>query len=220
MSSKAIYTQYCVYLTIYHGNKLPPFYIGSTSSKILSSGYNGSVCSVKYKDVWKEERKLNPHLFKTRIISTHMNRQDAYSKEEKLQKHLDVVRSPLYINCSFAIERFDNTGVKLSIEHKAKLSIATKGIPKSDLTKQRMKKPKSVEHNKKVSITKTLMKPVICPHCLLSGNKAVMNRFHFNKCKLNPNYKGDDILVCPHCDKSGRSNMPRYHFDNCKNKTQ
>ena len=31
---------YCVYLTIYTGNKLPPFYIGSTSLKKINKGYN------------------------------------------------------------------------------------------------------------------------------------------------------------------------------------
>jgi hypothetical protein len=207
---------YCVYLTIYSGNKLPPFYIGSSSVKKISLGYNGSVCSTKYKDIWNLERKLNPSLFKTTIISTHNTRQEAYCKEEKLQKHLDVVKSPLYVNCSFAIERFDNTGITLSAEHKIKISNATKGIPKSTLTKLRMKKPKTAEHNNKVSLAKKSMKPIVCPYCLLSGNKAVMTRFHFENCKQNPNYKDRDILTCPHCDIQGRGNMTRYHFDNCK----
>jgi hypothetical protein len=60
------------------------------------------------------------------------------------------------------------------------------------------------------------MTPVICPHCLLSGNKAVMTRFHFNNCKQNPKYNKNDILTCPHCNKQGRGNMTRYHFNNCK----
>jgi hypothetical protein len=208
--------KYCVYLTIYYGNKLPPFYIGSSSLTNIAKGYNGSVCSIKYKDIWKSERKINPALFKTKIISTHYTRKEAYCKEEKIQKQLNVVKSPLYINCSFAIERFDNTGISLSVEHKLKLSNVAKGIPKSELTKLRMKKPKTAEHNKKVSLAKQSMTPVICPHCLLSGNKAVMTRFHFNNCKQNPKYNKNDILTCPHCNKQGRGNMTRYHFNNCK----
>ena len=213
-----IYSKFCVYITFYSGNKMPPFYIGSSSYKILTTGYNGSVCSVKYKDIWKMERKLNPSLFKTSIISYHNSREEAYQKEEKLQKLLNVVNSPMYINCSYAIERFDNTGKQLSKDHKKKLSDATKGIPKSELTKSRMKKPKTKEHNLKVSIAKKNMKPVICPHCSKSGNKAVMNRFHFDNCKLNPTYINQDVIICPHCGKSGRGNMTRYHFDNCKHK--
>jgi hypothetical protein len=36
---------YCVYLTIYKGNNLPPFYIGSTSIDKIDGGYHGSVMS-------------------------------------------------------------------------------------------------------------------------------------------------------------------------------
>ena len=45
-------------------------------------------------------------------------------------------------------------GRKLSEEHKAKLSLANKGIPKgsfSEETKQKMRKPKSEEHKKAIS---------------------------------------------------------------------
>jgi hypothetical protein len=34
---------FAVYLTSYKGNKLPPFYIGSSSVSALNSGYHGSV---------------------------------------------------------------------------------------------------------------------------------------------------------------------------------
>jgi hypothetical protein len=39
---------YCVYITFYKGNKLPPFYIGSTSVEKINNDYNGSVGSQKY----------------------------------------------------------------------------------------------------------------------------------------------------------------------------
>jgi hypothetical protein len=57
MSSNTIY---CTYLTIYSGNKLPPFYIGSTSVNRISNGYHGSVSSKRYKSIWLEELKTNP----------------------------------------------------------------------------------------------------------------------------------------------------------------
>lgn len=45
---------YCTYLTVYKGNKLPPFYIGYTSvDNILNKSYRGSPESKKYKSVWK-----------------------------------------------------------------------------------------------------------------------------------------------------------------------
>lgn len=62
-------SRYCVYLTIYTGNKLPIFYIGSTSVKKFMNGYRGSVSSKEYGKIWKEEIKLNPHLFISRLLS-------------------------------------------------------------------------------------------------------------------------------------------------------
>lgn len=93
---------YCVYLTIYTGNKLPPFYIGSSSVEKVNNGYHGSVCSKQFKDVWKSELKTNPDLFKTKIISTHIDRKEATLQERKFQKKVNAVRNPLYINQSFA----------------------------------------------------------------------------------------------------------------------
>lgn len=93
---------YCVYLTTYSGNKLPPFYIGSSSKRRIESGYRGSVLSKKYKEIWKQELTDNPHLFKTRIICTYKSSEESREKELKLQKLLNVVHSDMYINMSFA----------------------------------------------------------------------------------------------------------------------
>jgi hypothetical protein len=34
---------YCVYLTCYRGNKLPPFYIGYSTIEKVKDGYKGTV---------------------------------------------------------------------------------------------------------------------------------------------------------------------------------
>jgi hypothetical protein len=94
--------KYCVYLTIYSGSKLPLFYIGSTSVKKIESGYRGSVASIKYSSIWKEELQSNPHLFKTKIIKLFAVRKDATICENRLQKALKVVTSSMYINQSYA----------------------------------------------------------------------------------------------------------------------
>lgn len=93
---------YCTYLTIYDGKKLPHFYIGSSSITKIENGYHGSVSSIKYGDIWKQELKENPELFKTHIISTHESRQEALDHERFLQESLNVVKSPDYINVSLA----------------------------------------------------------------------------------------------------------------------
>jgi hypothetical protein len=95
-------TIYCTYLTSYSGNKLPQFYIGSSSTKRIEEGYHGTVTSKKYKTIWNQEIFNNPQLFKTKIISTHNTRDEALSKEKDLQVKLNVVKSPMYINESLA----------------------------------------------------------------------------------------------------------------------
>ena len=92
----------CVYLTSYYGNKMPIFYIGSTTVARLTSGYHGTVESIRYGKIWKEELKSNPHLFKTRLVSRHPTRKLALEHERNLQKFLNVVKSPMYINQAIA----------------------------------------------------------------------------------------------------------------------
>jgi len=56
---------YVTYLVTYTGDKLPKFYIGSTSEeKVLSGKYFGSVSSKKYKNIFLDEKKKS-----SRIIS-------------------------------------------------------------------------------------------------------------------------------------------------------
>ena len=105
MSSNSIYSQeprFCVYLTTYLGNKLPMFYIGSTSIQKINKGYHGTVSSKQYKSTYVEEIHTNPHLFKTKIILKTYSRKYALFMEFKLQKKLNVVKSPMYMNKSFA----------------------------------------------------------------------------------------------------------------------
>lgn len=94
--------KFVVYMTIYSGDKLPGFYIGSTSRKKFDNGYCGSVLSKKYKDTWREELRENTHLFDTIVIEEFPTRKEALSMELRLQKKHDVVRSPLFVNMAYA----------------------------------------------------------------------------------------------------------------------
>jgi hypothetical protein len=146
MKGHASMSIYCTYLTIYSGNKLPPFYIGSSSLEKIEKGYCGTVLSKKYINIWKEELKNNRHLFKTKIISRHETRKEALDKELFLHKALSVVKSPLYINMSFAAP-------------KGFFGISLLGVPKPEKFKQKLKgnknafgnhKPKTPEHRNKI----------------------------------------------------------------------
>jgi hypothetical protein len=90
--------KFCTYLTIYRGNRLPPFYIGYSSISKIESGYRGSVSSKCYREIWNHEIKNNPTLFSTKILKTFDNMISAKSHEFKLQKHLNVHTNPLYVN--------------------------------------------------------------------------------------------------------------------------
>jgi hypothetical protein len=117
---------YCTYLTIYTGNKLPPFYIGSTSVDNISKGYRGSVASNKYQSIWKQELSDHPDLFKTIILTRHETRQEAMEREIVFQEAFTVARNPMYINMAHANGTFFKSGPQ-SPETKAKISAAKTG---------------------------------------------------------------------------------------------
>lgn len=139
-------TIYCTYLTVYSGSKLPPFYIGSTRVERLNEGYRGTVSSAKYKTIWKKELKNNPHLFKTKILTTHDSRKEATEKELYFQKALSVVSSSLYINMAYATPN-------------GFFGMDVKGIPKPESMRNKLlgnknasgnHKPKSQKHKDKI----------------------------------------------------------------------
>lgn len=105
MSSTNTYTEqkYCVYHTTYFGDKLPPNYIGSSTVENIRQGYKGSVKSKKYKEIWENELKINPHLFSIEIISYHETKPAALYKELQIQQLFNVVKNPLFVNMAYAI---------------------------------------------------------------------------------------------------------------------
>lgn len=94
---------YCTYLTVYKGNRLPLYYIGSSSIDKIKRGYRGSVKSKSYSSIWKSELKNNPHLFKTYILTKHHTRQEATIKENYFHCKLNITKNILYINKSNAV---------------------------------------------------------------------------------------------------------------------
>ena len=159
--------EYCTYLISYSGNKLPPFYIGSTSVEKINRGYMGTICSKQYRKLWKEELFDNRHLFKIKILSLHDTRDSALFKEEYLQRKLNVVQSPLYVNMAIANKHFVNFispmhGRKHTEETRKKISEKAKGRKYSFETRKKMSEnrkgvkrnfPRSLEYRLKSSIS-------------------------------------------------------------------
>jgi len=113
--------RYVVYLVTYSGDKLPKYYIGSTSIEKINNGYLGSVKSKKWKTLFETEVKNNKKLFKIEILSYHETRQEALAEELRIQKERNVVKSNEYINESLAsVNGF--FGMIITDEHKIMLS--------------------------------------------------------------------------------------------------
>lgn len=195
-------TIYCTYVTFYSGNKLPPFYIGSTySDRVLKKNYHGSVKSKKWQSIYNQELKENQHLFKTEIIDTFETRKEAIAYELELQKANDVVKSKWFFNEALACVNgcfgSDRSGYKHNEETKEKISKSVKQnhhmvgkhhteehkLKLSLKTKGRPGKPNSVETREKLRLSQ-LNKPVLtCPHCGKVGKGSRMISNHFDRCK-------------------------------------
>ena len=93
---------YCTYLTIYSGDKLPKRYLGSTSLKKIKKGYRGSVASEDYRELWEDELRDNPQLFKTRVLNIHYTREEATRKELELHQKYQVVKNENFVNKALA----------------------------------------------------------------------------------------------------------------------
>ncbi|AJD81874.1 GIY-YIG homing endonuclease [Yersinia phage vB_YenM_TG1] len=95
--------KYIAYLTIYIGDKLPPFYIGSTYlNKYHSTFYCGTIKSKKYKAIYDKEFKEHPELFDSCIIDEFDTREEATFCELYYQKLYNVVKSSEFFNMSYA----------------------------------------------------------------------------------------------------------------------
>ena len=156
---------YCTYLTVYTGNKLPPFYIGSTSVDTINKGYRGSVASKKYMSIWKQELSSHPDLFKTIILTRHETKQEAQDKEIIFHEAFSVARNPMYINMAHANGKFFTSGPSgpQSPETKAKIGAANTGKNHTPESKAKMaaakkgkkRRPQSPEHKAKISAANT-----------------------------------------------------------------
>lgn len=94
--------RFVVYLTMYTGDKLPKWYIGSTNKNKIEKGYNGSVASKMWLEKYKKEQKENRHLFKTRILSYHNTREEALNEEYRVQQIHKSPYNEKYINRAYA----------------------------------------------------------------------------------------------------------------------
>jgi hypothetical protein len=142
--------QFCIYLTSYRGNKLPPFYVGSSSTKQIARGYHGSVKSRRYRKIWEAEIEHHPEMFRTQVVALYDTRQEAYDAEERLHRRLDIIKNPMHINLALANRRF-NTGEGQSPETIAKAAESRRGKKAPPRTDQWRARQAAAKLGKKAS---------------------------------------------------------------------
>lgn len=188
---------FCVYITIYSGDNLPPYYIGSSSIDKIMDGYLGSVQSKKYGSAWKKEIKSNPDLFDTVIIEECQTREDALERELYWQKRCDVVKSSEFCNMAYA-QRNGFFGMSVSgRKHKPE----TINLIRDNCPWKGKKRP---EHSEILS-GRTRPEQSIA---MLGENNPMFGKTHPNKGKsLNATR-----VTCPKCGATSRkSAIVRYH---------
>lgn len=143
---------FVTYLTIYEGDRLPPYYIGSTTVDRIEAGYHGSVRSKKYQAIWDEELKLRPELFDTLVLGEFATRAESLEAESALHLKHKVVTNPLFINMGVARGGFINPGkefytdeVRAKMSTSAKARIARGGLPKPKVYVDRSTAPQSTK---------------------------------------------------------------------------
>ena len=206
---------YCTYITFYRGNKLPPFYIGSTSVEKVNNGYHGSVNSREYREIWNKEILYNPHLFETKIISRHLDRKDATAKELQLQLKTNAPNNPLYINRGFARKNFaygviglinNITGTRGPRSEQAKANIR-QGIANN---KHKPRSEAQIEGNKKSAAKRTGQKRQ-------TSRSLESRKLQSNKMKGKPN-KNKGKKMKDICENYIHPMQDKHHSEETKEK--
>lgn len=169
------------------------FYIGSTTTIKINNGYHGSVSSKEYKTIWENELKHSTHLFKTKIITYHHSRKEAYQKELYFHIKKNVINNSMYSNKANAngSGRFGG-GFKNkfhSVEHKEYMKL--KYTKRDTFWLSNIKKP---EHSK-----------------LMSGNG---NPMYGRTGENNPLYnrKRNDRFCCIYCKYETINSNFKHHL--------
>lgn len=155
------------------------------------------------KEIQSLRKETGDNSFEYKIIYTDIDTNKCFEYEQGLIKqHID---NPLCINKRY----FDSAKGKQVYFNYGK-TLSTRGKPKSDITKQKMKKPKSAQHRANISKAQKIN----------GGNgPAKHTEESKNKTRETMKLRPRPNKVCPYCNKEGGFlSMSRWHFDNCKEK--
>ena len=221
-------------------------YYGVRTSKIIPKDDLGNNYFSSSSDTsFIQDQKSNPKDYKYKVIRISNSREYASQLEIKLHNKFDVgVNESFYNRAKATTTGFDRTGISYSMDESTKLKI---GLAHKDKTVSVESRQKISQTRKELSLAKGENNPMYGTSRIGEEN-PFFGRNHSIKtlekikqtnlerygetsaCKLQSvkdkisKSKLDvrqETKTCPHCQKAGgASNMKRYHFDNCKLKTQ
>lgn len=224
MTSKTIYVNNHPYVYRLDHPVTGEFYIGYRSANKKPAHLDLPVYRTS-----SDEVKERFDEFNWTIIAEFFDADSAYDFEQLLI--FEEWKDPLQLNksCYYGKQRLKNTGhspetrakmsaarqgFKFSAESKAKISASHKGkkmSPESIAKRSATNKGKKRKPNSKPVSAETKAK--------MSASRLGSKRTAETKAKMSAWQKGvkKETTSCPHCGKvGGKSNMKRYHFDNCK----
>jgi hypothetical protein len=230
---------FCTYLTVIIHEDLPFMYIGKGKTKdVISGKYKGSIRSKQYRDIFNKLKKESPHLVQSEVINQFETNEEAIAEEIKLHKLYDVKNCPVFMNkanqtakgCAFANglkgEKHPLYGKKHSAETRSRQSAVKKGennpmFGKNGDEHPMFGKKHSAETKDHYSeLRKQENNPMFGKkgdeHPKYGKKHSAETRSRQSAVKKG---KPQQVVTCPHCGRSGgKTNMTRYHFDNCKHK--
>lgn len=155
------------------------------------------------KEILKLIEQSGKDSFEYKIIYTNVDTNKCFEYEQNIIK--EYITDPLCVN-----KRYFDSNKGSTVFCIFGKTLSSKGKPKSEETKNKMRKSKSEEHKRNISKAQ-LARGGNGPSKHKEGTKIKIA----NSLRLNPR----EDVTCPHCGKTGGAiAMPRWHFDNCKEK--
>jgi len=212
------------------------WYIGSRTKKGCHPN-DGYICSSR---IVKPMILENPTIWVRELLCIGLP-EYILDLESKMLTFLDAKNDKCSYNLHNGDGKFTTCGISLSDTHKKKISMGNLGKVRSNESIEnyrranqakaidptflkKLSKPKSDEHGRNVSkALKGIPKTTEHKKSLSDAKKGKLTGPCTDKRKkaISLSLKGKSTLpltTCPHCGLEGRSNMKRWHFDNCRKK--
>ena len=223
---------------IYKWTHIPSnkWYIGSRTKENCHPN-DGYICSSK---IVKPLIETAPNEWRREILHTG-NPTDIILLEAQLLESLDAKHDKNSYNLHNGDGNFTTAGMIMSEDWRQKISKGNTGKKRSTESKEnykranklkaqdpaylkKLRKPKPEGHGEKVSkATKGVAKTPEHKKAMSKARKGKSTGpcSDVRKEAISKALKGKSTLplvTCPHCGLKGRSNMQRWHFDNCRKK--